>query len=146
MRLVLCIAAVLAAVAGVATAAARHGQPAPTGQLELLAKVGKKTVTVTGAAVTGLYPGASKALVVTVKNLNAFTIKVPAVKASVVARTSAAGCPGSALTVAPPKKALTIKRAKSAKATLTVTMQPSAPDGCQGAKFTLKLSARAVKG
>jgi hypothetical protein len=145
MRIVLCIAVVLAAAAGVATAAARHGRPASAGPLELLAKAGK-TVTVTGAAIGGLYPGASKPLVVTVKNLNAFTIKVAGVKAAVVAKTSTAGCPGSFLTATAAKKALTIAKKRSARATLTVTMKATAPDSCQGAKFTLKLSARAVKG
>jgi len=145
MRVLLCIAALLATAAGAAAAVARHHQPARTGQLELLAKVGK-TVTVTAVPASGLYPGASKPLVVTVKNLNAFTVKVAAVKGTVAAKTSSAGCAGSFLTVVAPKKALTIKQKKSAKATLAVTMKTTAPDACQGARFTLKLSAKAVKG
>lgn len=144
MRILLCIALLLATAAGAAAAVARHHQPARTGQLELLAKAGK-TVTVTAVPASGLYPGASKPLVVTVRNLNAFTVKVAAVTGTVAAKTSAAGCAGSFLTVVAPKKALTIKSTKSAKATLAVTLKSSAPDACQGAKFTLKLSAKAVK-
>lgn len=145
MRLLLCIAVLLATAAAAAAAVAHHQHPARAGQLELPAKAGK-TVTVTAVPASGLYPGASRPLVVTVKNLNAFTIKVAAVKATVVAKTSSAGCAGSYLAVVAPKKALTIKKSKSTKATLAVTMKTTAPDACQGAKFTLKLSAKAVKG
>jgi len=145
MRLLLCIAVVLAAIGGVAAAAARHQPPAHTGPLELLAKTGK-TVTMKGS-VAGLYPGAAKPMVVTVKNANKFTIKVAAVKAKVAAKTTLAGCAGPAnVKVKSSTKALKIAKGKSAKATLTVSMLPTAANACQGAKFTLTLSAKAVKG
>ena len=138
MRLLLCIAVVLAAIGGVAAAAARHQPPAHTGPLELLAKTGK-TVTMKGS-VAGLYPGAAKPMVVTVKNANKFTIKV-------AAKTTLAGCAGPAnVKVRSSTKALKIAKGKSAKATLTVSMLPTAANACQGAKFTLTLSAKAVKG
>ena len=145
MRILLCIAVVLATAAGAAAAVARHHQPSRAGQLELLAKAGK-TVTITGPAITGLYPGASQAFTVTVKNLNAFTIKVAAVKGSVAAKTTAAGCAGPANVNVKPSKPLTIAKRKSGRATLVVSMVASPANACQGARFTVNLSARAVKG
>jgi hypothetical protein len=145
MRLALCIVAVLATVAGVATAAARHQQPARTGQLELLAKT-NRTVTAKGAPITGLYPNGSKPLVFTVKNANAYTVKVTPLKAAVALKTSSASCRGSFVTATMPKKALTIAKKKTAKLTVMVTMSGLATDPCQGANFSIAVTYKAVKG
>jgi hypothetical protein len=149
MRILLCIAIVLATAAGATAAVVRHhGGPARTGPLELVAKAGK-TVTITGPALTGLYPGmAGKPLVVTVRNANRFTIKVAAVTATVAAKTSVAGCIGPAnLTVVPgPVTPSRILKGKSARATLLVSMPKTASNACQGARFALTFSAKAVKG
>src|SRR5579862_3281979 len=112
MRLFLCIAVVLATAAGVAAAAARHQPPPHTDPLELLAKAGK-TVTATGVPISGLYPGASKPLVFTVKNANAYTVKVTPIKAAVALKTSAASCPGTFVTATVVPKTLTIAKKKT---------------------------------
>ena len=147
MRFLLATAVVLATAGGVAAASAAHHQPAKTGPLELLAAAGK-TVTVKGLPVSGLYPGASKPLTVTVKNLNGFTIKVPSVKTKVAAKTTVAGCTGTTtnLVVTHAKKTLTIKKKKSAKLTLFVTMPRTVANVCQGAKFSITVTVKAVKG
>lgn len=146
MRLILCLTVLLATAAGAAAAVVRHHQAAPSARLELLARVGK-TVTITGPALTGLYPGAANTLVVTVRNLNAFTIRVAPVKGTVAAKTTAAGCAGPPnLAVKASAKTLRIAKGKSAAAALTVTMAPDAADACQGARFMVQLSAKAVKG
>jgi hypothetical protein len=145
MRLVLSIALVLATVAGVAAAAARHQQPARTGPLELVAKAGK-TVTATGAHITGLAPHASKRMVFTFRNTNPYTVKVTPVKVAVARKTSAAGCPGSFVTATAPKKAIRIAKTKTASLPVTVTMSPRATDPCQGVRFTISVTYRAVKG
>ncbi len=145
MRLVLSIALVLATVAGVAGAAARHQQPARTGQLELLAGTGK-TVTAEGAPFTGLYPGASKRMVFTFKNVTPFTVKVTPVKTAVARKTSAPGCPGTFVTATAPRKALMVAKKRTARLVVMVTMSTRATDPCQGARFTVSVTYRAVKG
>jgi hypothetical protein len=147
MRFFLSTTLLLAVAAGLAVSAAARTGPSHPGRLELLASV-KKTVTVQGVPVTGLYPGASKTLTVTVKNGNHFKIKLATVKTTVAAKTSLTGCTGSAknLTVARPKSALTIAPVKSGKLPLTVAMPRSVVNACQGARFTISISVKAVKG
>ena len=107
----------LAVAAGVAVSAVARTGPSHPGRLELLASA-KKTVTLKGVPVTGLYPGASKTLMVTVKNGNHFKIKLATVKTTVAAKTSLTGCTGAAknLTVARPTGTLTIAPMKSRQA------------------------------
>jgi hypothetical protein len=147
MRFLLTTAVLLATAAGVAAASASHHSPARTGPLELLAAAGK-SVTVKGLPVSGLYPGAVKPLIVTVKNLNGFTIKVPTVKTKVAAVTTVRGCAGTTmnLVVTHVNKTLTIKKKKSAKLPLTVTMPRTVANVCQGARFSITVTVKAVKG
>jgi hypothetical protein len=58
------------------------------------------------------------------------------------------GCAGLAtnLTVTGPKSALKIAPMKSGKLTLTVTMPRSVVNACQGARFSIAVSVKAVKG
>ena len=147
MRFFLSTAVLLAVAAGVAVSAAARPGPSRPGRLELLASV-KKTVTVTGVPVTGLYPGASKTLAVSVKNGNHFKIKLATVKTSLAQKTSLTGCAGSAtnLTVTSPKSALKIAPMKSGKLTLRVTMPRSVVNACQRARFSIAVLVKAVKG
>jgi hypothetical protein len=149
MRFLLTTAVLLATAAGVAaaSASASHHSPARTGPLELLAAAGK-SVTVKGLPVSGLYPGAVKPLIVTVKNLNGFTIKVPTVKTKVAAVTTVRGCAGTTmnLVVTHVNKTLTIKKKKSAKLPLAVTMPRTVANVCQGARFSITVTVKAVKG
>jgi hypothetical protein len=147
MRFLLTTAVLLATAAGVAAASTAHQPPARTGPLELLAAAGK-TVTVKGLPVSGLYPGAVKPLTVTVKNLNGFTIKVPTVKTKVAATTTVRGCAGTTmnLVVTHARKTLTIAKKKSAKLPLTVTMPTTVANMCQGARFSITVTVKAVKG
>ncbi len=92
MRFFLSTAVLLAVAAGVAVSAAARPGPSHPGRLELLASV-KKTVTVTGVPVTGLYPGASKTLAVTVKNGNHFKIKLATVKTTLAQRRRSQAAP-----------------------------------------------------
>jgi hypothetical protein len=147
MRFFLSTTLLLAVAAGLAVSAAARPGPAHPGRLELLASV-KKTVTVNGVPVTGLYPGAARKLTVTVKNGNHFKIKLATVKATVAAKTSLAGCAGSAtnLTVTSPRGALKLAPLKSGKLVLTVAMPRSVVNACQGARFTISVAVKAVKG
>ncbi len=147
MRFLLTTAVLLATAAGVAAVSAAHRPPAKTGPLELLAAAGK-TVTVKGLPVSGLYPGAVKPLTVTVKNLNGFTIKVPTVKTKVAATTTVRGCAGTTmnLVVTHARRTLTIAKKKSAKLPLTVRMPRTVANVCQGARFSITVTVKAVKG
>jgi hypothetical protein len=147
MRFFLSTTLLLLVAAGLAVSAAARTGPSHPGRLELLASV-KKTVTVKGVPVSGLYPGASKRLTVTVKNGNHFKIKLATVKTAVAAKTSLAGCTGSAtnLTVVRPKPTLKMAPMKSGKLTLIVAMPRSVVNACQGARFTISITVKAVKG
>ena len=147
MRFFLSITLLLAVAAGLAVSAAARSGPSHPGRLELLASV-KKTVTVKGVPITGLYPGASKTLTVTVKNGNHFKIKLATITTAVAAKTSLAGCTGSTgnLTVAHPNGTLKMAPMKTGKLPFTVTMPRSVANACQGARFTISITVKAVKG
>jgi hypothetical protein len=147
MRFFLSTTLLIAVAAGLAVSAAARTDPSHPGRLELLASV-KKTVTVNGVPITGLYPGASQTLTVTVKNGNHFKIKLATVKTAVAAKTSLTGCTGSTtnLVVTPPKSTLKIAPMKTGKLLFTVTMPRSVANACQGARFTISITVKAVKG
>jgi hypothetical protein len=147
MRFFLSTTLLLAVAAGLAVSAAARTGPSHSGRLELLASV-KKTVVLKSVPVTGLYPGASRTLAVTVKNGNHFEIKLATVTTTVAAKTSLTGCAGSGtnLTVTRPNGTLTIAPMKSGKLPLTVAMPRSVVNACQGARFTISIAVKAVKG
>jgi hypothetical protein len=64
----------------------------------------------------------------------------------VAAATTVPGCGGPANLKVSASRGLTIAKGKSARATLTVAMVPDPANACQGAKFTVNVSAKAVKG
>ncbi|HEY3763870.1 MAG TPA: hypothetical protein VGL44_01830 [Gaiellales bacterium] len=148
MRFLVSTAVVLAVTAGVALSSAAHPGPAHTGRLELLAST-KKPVTVKGVPLAGLYPGASRTLTAMIKNPNSGRIKIATIKTKVT-KTSIAGCSTAAqnltVTVTHPKAGLKIAPKKSAKLVLAVMMPTSVADACQGAKFTISITIRAIKG
>lgn len=146
MRFLLIAAVVLAGAAGVAAhAAARPSAPQPD-RLELIASV-KKGVVLKGVPVSGLYPGASKRLSVTVKNTTGRAIKVPKLKAQLSAKTSRAGCAGTRanLLLSWTGKAVTIPNKKTRTMTLNVTMPRTVANACQGATFKMTVSLSATK-
>jgi hypothetical protein len=145
MRFLLTTVVVLAAAAGVAAHAAGHRAPVHPGRLELIASV-KKGVVLKGVPVTGLYPGASKQLSISVKNTSGRPIKVPALKGKLSVKTSRPGCAGtrSNLILSWKGKAVTIPNKKARTLALSVTMPATVADACQGATFTIAVSVRAT--
>lgn len=146
MRFLLTTAVVLAAAAGVAAHAAVHRAGPNPGRLELIASV-KKGVVLTGVPVTGLYPGASKQLSVSVKNTSGRTIKVPALRGKLSPMTSRPGCAGTRtnLILSWTGKPVTIPNKKARTIALTVTMPSTVVDACQGATFKITVGVRATK-
>jgi hypothetical protein len=145
MRFLLSTAVVLAAATGVAVSAhGRHVAPRE-GRFELIASV--RHVTVKGASVTGLYPGAVKSLKLTVTNGDKFTIKVKPLKVSVAGKTGRAGCAGKPvnLVVAAPKATVRLAWKKAHTYVLRVTMPTTVANACQGAKFRISVKARATR-
>jgi hypothetical protein len=145
MRFLLSTAAVLATAAGVAAHVAAPGPGRQSGRIELIASV-THAVSISSSAVTGLYPGATKPLIVRVKNTYAYPIKVPVLKTTLAAVTTRPGCAGTRanLLVSRSGGAITIKPRKTAAVVMTVVMPASVADACQGATFTLTFTARAV--
>lgn len=94
-------------------------------------------------SVSGLYPGASLPLVLTVSNPHAFAIDVTSVTTSV--GTPNAGCASSKLTVTPFAGNLVVADHATATLTVTATLSHDAPDACQGVVFPLQYSGTAVK-
>jgi hypothetical protein len=146
MRFFLSTALVLATAAGVAAHVTAPGPRAADGRMELIASV-KHAVSVTSTPVVGLYPGATKALTLRIKNTYAYPIKITAVNAKIAGATNRAGCAGTAqnLAVTPGRGTLAIKPRKSAPVVMTVVMPSTAVDACQGARFAITFAARAVR-
>lgn len=130
--------------AAVASVHARSAPPAPQGMVMTASTHG---FGLSGVGVTGLFPGAARAMKVTVKNPYAYAVKVPRISARVSARTTAAGCSGMPvnLVVTTPKAAAVIKAHKSKAITVRVTMPSTVANACQGARFTITLKGRAAK-
>ena len=97
---------------------------------------------VTGS-VTGLFPGANKDLVVTVKNSIPFPIRVTRLSATV--ESASAMCTAANLSVGGFTGSREVPAKGSATVTLPVAMSHAAGDGCQGAHFPLLYSAAATR-
>lgn len=147
MRFLAPLIALVAASAAVASVThARH--PGRDGRdVELIASV-KKGFGITGVPVTGLYPGASRPLKVTIKNTYAFSIRVAAPTGKAAAATTKAGCTGAAGNlgvISTGSRRLVIAAHRSKTVILQVTMPPTVANACQGATFKLSLRARATR-
>jgi hypothetical protein len=94
-------------------------------------------------SVTGLYPGASMPLVLTVSNHQEFTIVVTSITTSVGSPNQA--CVSADLSVSQFIGSLSVPAKGTSNVTVTVTLTHGAPDACQGAVFPLQYSGTAVK-
>ena len=145
MRFLTPLLALVAASAAAAAVTHAH-QPAPRGDLELVASV-KKRIGMTSVPVAGLYPGANRSLTVRVTNPYAFPITLSPLKAK-VRSSNRAGCSAVAsnLTVVSTSSRGVPIRAHAAKTVvLRVTMPLTVANACQGARFALAFSARATR-
>jgi hypothetical protein len=147
MRLTALLIALVTASAAVASVThARHtGQDAR--DLELIASV-KKGFGVNGVPVTGLYPGATRPLKITITNTYAFAIQVAAPTVKVAATTTKAGCTGAAanLSIASAGlRRLSIRAHRRKTLTLQVAMPSTVANACQGATFKISFRARATR-
>ena len=93
--------------------------------------------------VTGLYPGATLPLTLTISNPQPFAIVVTSV--TVAIGTGSPACASSNLSVSPFSGTLTVPAKGSATMTLSATLAHSAGDGCEGAVFPLQYAGMAVK-
>jgi hypothetical protein len=93
--------------------------------------------------VTGLYPGASLPLVLTIINPQHFSIDVISVTTSV--GDASAACPSSNLSVTAFNGNLIVPEQGNATLVLTASLTYFAPDACQGAVFPLTYSGVAAK-
>lgn len=92
--------------------------------------------------VTGLYPGASKSMTVTVRNPLGDPVEVRWVGAKV--RDAGPDCRGENLVAQPSRQQVQIEPHGVSGLELEISMRPSAPDVCQGATFPLRFRARAL--
>jgi hypothetical protein len=90
------------------------------------------TFSISGS-VTGLYPGRTRPLVLTVKNPQKVTIKVTSITTTVSNPSS--GCAAANVKVSAFAGSLVVAAGKSATVTVQVTMAHSALNACQGAVF-----------
>lgn len=81
-----------------------------------------------------LYPGASRPLRLTVRDLEPFPIVVTSISTRVDA---GGGCPAAVLTVTPFLGSLTVRAGGSRTVVVRVRLAVSAPDACQGVVFAL---------
>jgi hypothetical protein len=92
---------------------------------------------------SGLYPGASKQLVLVVSNPQHFAIVVTSIQTTV--GNASQTCSGSYLSVGAFSGQLQVADGGQASVTVTVTLSHAAPDACQGAIFPLTYHGSAVK-
>ena len=108
---------------------------AGTGQ----AIVPESGVTATAGEVDGLYPGGPPVTApVRVVNPQSRAFEVTGLLPQVSA--SPAACPGEAVRVASPSPLPTVSPSATATVHLGLTMPADAPDGCQGATFTIAMT------
>jgi hypothetical protein len=93
--------------------------------------------------VQNLRPGASRPMVITVRNPNSVAIRVTSV--TMAAGTAGPSCPASALTLRPWTGGLVVPKRGTASTTVDVGLKPTAPDACQGARWPLTFGGTAVK-
>jgi hypothetical protein len=93
--------------------------------------------------VNGLYPGAASTLRVKIRNPFAFRVTVRRVRAH--AGTASAGCGRENLVVGWFRGRRRIPAHRSRRVRLPITMIAAAPDACQGGRFPLRYTARAVR-
>ena len=91
--------------------------------------------------VSGLYPGDSVPLVLTVTNPNKFGITVTSISTTV--GNASSQCLAGNVTVTSFSGALTLSAGASGKVTVTVTMSHAAPDACQGRTFPVHYTGSA---
>jgi hypothetical protein len=112
------------------------------GDAPVAASSGGKGFAVKGK-VAGLYPGAGKPMTVVVTNRNSFAIRVTLLKAK--ARTSTQGCPPGSIKLGKFPGPLKIGAKAKRQLVWPVQMMASTPNACQGARFVLTFSGKAVR-
>jgi len=106
--------------------------------------VGSAKVQITSDRITGLYPGATKRLVLTLRNRTRRRLAVQRI-AIRIASTTQPGCAASPsnLTIRQPKNRLLRLRPRGrSKAIASISMPSSVADSCQGAVFKLRYTAQ----
>jgi hypothetical protein len=131
--------ACLLAVGALAQAAEFHGGPAADGPAAASKRPGFKI----RGNVTGLYPGLTKPMRLTVTNPNPFSIRLTRVRVRVLSPT--VGCTGSAIKVRPYVGHKKIGPHRRARVTTSVRVMPTIADACQGTRFRLQYSGKAGK-
>jgi hypothetical protein len=144
--LALLIALVTASAAVASVTHARHTDKDGR-DIELIASV-KKGFGINGVPVTGLYPGATRSLRVTITNTYAFPIKVGAPTAKVAATTTKAGCTGAASNLGITSaglRGLPLRAHKKKTVVVQIAMPSTVANACQGATFTISFRAKATR-
>ena len=94
-------------------------------------------------SVNGLYPGGTRTLSVRIANPYPFAILVTDLKAHV--DPAGPDCPADALTVTPVPSNVVVARDSESTYPFSASLDPSAPDGCQGAMWPITYIASAER-
>lgn len=133
------VASVLIGILAIGAVTFALAAPGPSAK-----KAAKKHPTAKGH-ITNLYPGSVSRMKVTVKNPYPKVIVVKNLRTAIGVGKGALGvCAASFLKVKPWKGKVTIRPRRSKRFVLLVRMLPSAPDSCQGTRFPLRYTVKAV--
>jgi hypothetical protein len=105
---------------------------------------GSGRLKITSNRVTGLYPGATKQLVLTLRNRTHRRLAVRRIRIRNVSTTKA-GCTASSSNLAiqqPARPTLRLRPGSQRRITVPISMPNSVADACQGAVFKLRYSAQ----
>ena len=131
-----------AAYASAGPAAKGPAGPAPSSNASATANT-SNAFTISGS-ISGLYPGASLPMVLTITDSKTYAITVSSISTTVSSQKAA--CGSGNLTVSSFTGSLAVPAKQSVTATVTAEMLHSAPDACQGAKFKLLYSGTGTAG
>jgi hypothetical protein len=98
---------------------------------------------VVSGQVENLRPGGSRPMVLTVRNPNSVGIRVTSL--TVRAGNASTACQASSLTLPQWTGSLVVPKNGTGTLTVQVSLKPTAPDACQGARWPLTYGGTAVK-
>jgi hypothetical protein len=137
----LVVGVMLVSLAALAQAAERGTAPTPSGSDGSVVAAKRARFGVSGH-VTGLYPGSTKRLRLTLRNPNRFPITVKSVRTSI--RSTAPACPARSIRVRPFTGSKRVGPRSKARIKVAVTMQPTVPQACAGHRYRLTYRGKAI--
>jgi hypothetical protein len=106
-----------------------------------------KSFTITAAPVTGLFPGGSRTIALTISNPENQDMRITSIVGSVTG-TSSAACSASNVSIgawSAPSRGLVVPKKGTAPTSLQIRMDGNPPNACQNVTFTLRFTGQGAQ-